>query len=182
MAGLMMKSKKTMNSKKPMKSKKSLTLIGSTLAALTLSAVVIASPGNRDGSCHRFNGDPEQRQEMMQKHAERRLAKMKRYLDLTDDQTEQLKTLFAQNRPEKGQTSSPKSIHRAMRDLDPTDSEYQSQVDELIKSAQKQMAERMQARATMRQQVYQLLTPEQRSKLEEMEERRHSKGGKGFKD
>lgn len=164
---------------KNMKSKKTLALIGSTLAALTLSAVVSAHQSERGEGYHRFGGNPEQRQEMMEKHTERRMDKMTRYLELTDEQVTQLKALFEQHNAGKAEGASPKALHQAMRELDPADSDYQNKVNELIGSAQKQMAERMQARATMRQQIYQLLTPEQRSKLEQMEAKRHSMGGKG---
>lgn len=166
---------------KNMKSKKSLTLIGSTLAALTLSAAVSAHQSDRGEGYHRFGGDPEQRQQMMEKHSERRMEKMKRYLELTDDQVTQLKALFEEHKSGKAEGASPKALHQAMRDLDPTDSDYQNKVNELITSAQKQMAERMQARATMRQQVYQILTPEQRIKMELMEDMRHSMRDKGHK-
>lgn len=164
---------------KNMKSKKSLALIGSTLAALTLSAVVSAHQSERGEGYHRFGGTPEQRQEMMEKHTERRMDKMTRYLELTDEQVTQLKALFELHNAGKAEGTSPKALHQTMRELDPADSDYQNKVNELIGSAQKQMAERMQARATMRQQIYQLLTPEQRSKLEQMEAKRHSMGGKG---
>lgn len=166
---------------KNMKSKKPLALIGSTLAALTLSAVVSAHQSDRGDGYHRFGGDPEQRQQMMEKHSERRMEKMKRYLELTDEQVAQLKTLFEEHKPEKAEVTSPKALHQAMQDLDPTASDYQKKVNELITSAQKQMAERMQARAAIRQQVYQLLTPEQRIKMELMEEMRHSMRDKGHK-
>lgn len=159
-----------------LKRKKSLSLIlASTLAVLTLSTAVMAFPGKGDGDCHRFKGDPEQRQEMMEKHKERRLEKMKDYLELTDEQTAQMKVLFEQQIAAKGKNSSPGSFHREMRDLNPAESDYQEKVNTLIEGAQKQMGERMQAKAMMRQQIYQLLTPEQRSKFEQMEEKRHSK-------
>lgn len=171
---------KNLSLRKSMKSKKTLTLIGSTMAALTLSTAVMAFPGKGDGDCHRFKGDPEQRQEMMEKRADRRLDKMKDYLELTDEQAAQMKTLFEQQMAGKGKGSSPRGIHQAMRDLNPADSDYQDKVNSLIESAQKQMAERMQAQATMRQQVYLLLTPEQRTKLEAMQEKRHSRRDNSF--
>lgn len=164
---------------KNIKRKKSLTLIGSTLAALTLSAVVAAHPGNRDEDHHRYSSDPEHRQEMMEKHSERRLKKMARHLELTDEQTAQLKTLFEQHPSDRTEGASPKALHQAMRNLDPTDSDYQNKVNELIESAQKQMAERMQAKAAFHQELYQLLTPEQRNKLEQMKEKHTAMGKKG---
>lgn len=168
------------------KAKKTFTLLASALAALTLSAAAAAQPGLSDDNCQRHNGMAQHQNAKGERfkggtykgehRSERRLEQMQRYLELSDAQAAQLKTLFEQHKSEKEEGASPKALHQAMRDLDPTDSDYQNKVNKLIENAQKQMAERMQARATLRQQVYQLLTPEQRSKMELMEQQRHSMG------
>lgn len=172
---------------KTLKGKKTLAVIGSTLAALTLSATVAAHSGNwgdrGDDRHHRGHGG-EAPEQMDEQRIEHRMERMKRFLDLSEEQVSQLKTLFEKYQSERAERPSPKALHQALRDLDPMDSEYQSKVKKLIEAETQQMAERMQTRATMRQEVYQLLNADQRARLEMMEEMRHSmrdKGPKGMK-
>ncbi|SEF47775.1 Spy/CpxP family protein refolding chaperone [Oceanospirillum linum] len=163
---------------KNMKSKKTFALLGSTLAALTLSAAVAAHPGKKQDDHQRVKCDKEQCQEQ---HAEHRLKKLKRFLKLSDAQTDKIKSLFAQHKEERGENRSPRNLQRALIKLDPTDKNYENKVADLIENAQKKMAERIQNRATLRQEIYLLLSQEQRSKLELMEEMRQFMGDKGPK-
>ena len=161
-----------------MSNTKKLPLIAVTLAAITLSSVVAANPGygpKHEERCGNDKGHYSYHHGRGEAHSERRLQKMQRYLELSDAQTAELKALFEQHEAEAPDQR--RALRKAMQELNPEDSGYQSQVDALILQAQKQVAERIQGKAELRQQVYQLLTPQQREKMREMPHQRGHKGG-----
>lgn len=172
-------------------SKKVWLAAGSTLAALTLSAAVIASPGDGMGFGshhsdgygsnsygHKGSGHHRMQDDDDQERMEKRLSKMQRYLDLNDTQVTELKALFEQHRQQMPEQPRRRALRSGLGGLDPMAADYDTQVDQLIKQQQLQMAEHIRTQANFRKSLYQLLEPEQREKLEQMQERRQSKRDK----
>lgn len=159
---------------------KALTIAGSSLAALTLSAAVMAHSGFDDdrhqkGYGHHKGGH---HQEFDERHMEKRLGKMQRYLELTDAQTEALKALFEQQHEQRAQQSPQHNLHSALTQLRPDAKDYDAQVQQLIEQHQAQVARHIQARAAFHKAFYNILEPAQWEKLQEMKERRNSKWSK----
>lgn len=118
------------------------------------------------------NCDRDNRQEQ---RAEKRLERMSEKLALTPDQQAAIKTLWQQQtRPERSAMP-----HKGLQGLDPNAEDYGRQVQQHIEQAQQQMAQRLQARADHKAALYDILTPEQEQKLEQMRDQRDQHKGKG---
>lgn len=161
------------------RSTKTLAIVGSTLAALTLSAAVMAHSGF-DGDHHRkgYGHHKGGHHQFDERHMEKRLGKMQRYLELTDTQTEELKALFEEQQEQRAGQPPKRSLRSAMMQLRPDAEGYDAQVQQLIEQHQAQVAEHIQSRAAFQKAFYNILEPAQWEKLQEMKERRHSKWNK----
>jgi len=128
------------------------------------SAAVFAS---QKGNC-----DRDSRQEQ---RAEKQLERMTEKMALTTDQQAAIKALWQQQtRPERSAMP-----HKGLQGLDPNAKDYARQVQQHIEQAQQQMARHMQARADHKAALYDILTPEQEQKLEQMRDRNDRHKGKG---
>lgn len=159
---------------------KALTIAGSSLAALTLSAAVMAHSGFDDDRHQRGYGHHKggHHQEFDERHMEKRLGKMQRYLELTDAQTEELKALFEQQNEQRAQHQPKNNLRSTLMQLRPDAEDYDAQVQQLIEQHQAQVARHIQTRAAFHKAFYDILEPAQWEKLQEMKERRHSKWSK----
>ncbi len=68
----------------------------------------------------------------------------------------------------KDQRGGMKSMHNALRDLDVNASDYDQQVATLVTQAQEKTAEMIQMRAQQKKAMFEILTPEQQEKYQEM--------------
>jgi len=131
------------------------------------SASVLAAP---KGDC-----DNRDRQERMM---EKRLDRMADRLQLTEDQQAAIKALWdKREKPER-----PAMPGEGLRSLDPNAEDYAEQVQKHIEQAQERIAERIQAQAEYKAALYEILTPEQEEKLEQMRDRFDDRRGKGERD
>lgn len=118
------------------------------------------------------NGD--RQEQRMQKRLERMADK----LQLTADQQSAIKALWAkQEKPER-----PPMPDKGLRALDPNADDYAQQVQKHIEQAQERIAQRMKAQAEYKAALYDILTPEQEEKLEQMRDRFEDRRGKGERD
>lgn len=89
-------------------------------------------------------------------------------LDLTTAQEEKLQKYFSSVAEQRNSMwESRHNLHLKLRKLDPKDSDYKAQVDNLIKQAQEQAAQQIQARAEYKKVLSDTLTAEQVQQLEE---------------
>ncbi|GGC08871.1 hypothetical protein GCM10011352_39040 [Marinobacterium zhoushanense] len=103
-------------------------------------------------------------------------------LNLTEEQQAQMKQLWDQHREERQQQREAKGQGpmAGMRALDPTSETFQADVDKLIADAQARVAERIQNQAQMKQEMSQILTPEQQTKMQELMAQHGDRDGKDF--
>ena len=110
------------------------------------------------------------------KSVERRVERMAKYLNLSATQKQQVKSLMEANKA----TMQPlreqmRSLHQSLRQLDPASSSFLSQLNSLA-DQQADLARRMTvARGQNRQQIFNLLTPDQQTKMKNMKDRRMQK-------
>jgi Spy/CpxP family protein refolding chaperone len=138
---------------------KTRSLITSLIAGSLVLGSSVAVFAGQKGNC-----DRDSRQEQ---RAEKRLERMTEKLALTPDQQAAIKTLWQQQtRPERSAMA-----RNGLQGLDPNADNYDRQVQQHIEQAQQQMAKHMQARADHKAALYDILTPEQEQKLEQMRDR-----------
>lgn len=131
--------------------------------ALGSSAAVLAGP---KGGSERDGRQYEQR-------AEKRLERMSKKLDLTAEQQEAIKSLWQQQ----AKSERPDRPRAGLQRLNPNADDYAEQVQQQIVQAQQRVAQHLQARADHKAALYEILTPEQEEKLQQMHERgSHHKG------
>jgi len=144
------------------RSKVILTTVG-VLAVVGLTTAAIACDGDRERGMHKFDGAK------TEKHVER----IKKHLDLTDQQALQVSAIFeAKKNAKSDHRSERKAMRQAMMKLDPAASDYEQQVEQLAREQAETMVQKIKAHAQTRKQIHDILTPEQQKKAEEMHEKR----------
>ncbi|WP_028303368.1 hypothetical protein [Oceanospirillum maris] len=108
----------------------------------------------------------ENRDDVMQK----RLSKTQRFLDLSDAQVVKLKALFIKHQPTPPEPPLSVLLRQRLGQLDPLADNYQAQVDTFISQQQQEIARHIQDQATFRKDLFQLLNPAQRKKLEAIQQ------------
>lgn len=106
----------------------------------------------------------------------RHLAKMTQKLNLTSEQQDKIKALMVDSKPEK--KSDRKSFKKELMQLNPDDSDYNSQLEALADKKALQVKEGIIKRGQMRAEIYKILTPEQKVKAKEMREENKGKDRK----
>lgn len=142
--------------------------------ATVLGMGAMASNSYADGKrCHQGG---------KQMKSERFVERMQKKLDLSDEQTSQIKQLMSsQQESRQEHHENMRSIRTSMRALDPNAPDYQANVDKLVDQAAKNTAEMMRLKADKQKKMAEILTPEQQEKAKEMqkrfaEKRHHDKG------
>lgn len=107
------------------------------------------------------------RQQRMEQRMEKRLERMTQELDLTPKQQAEVSKLWQEHRPEYKQRR-----QQGLQALNPNADDYARQVEQQIRTAQQQLAQRMKARADQKAALYAILTPEQEQKFEQLREQR----------
>lgn len=123
-----------------------------------------------------------------QEKGEYRQARFAKELNLTEEQQTRMKQLWDQRFEERKEMRESRQGHGymgAMRSLDPASETFQADVDKMIAEAQTRVAERIQDHARMKQEMSEILTPEQQAKMQEMMAQRGERGfgkhkGEGF--
>ncbi len=135
------------------------------LTALTLAGTasgLALAHGKDDGDRH-------------ERHQEKRLERMAKALELTDEQQAQVKELMAEPSDRKGDRDAQRELHRQIRDLDTSAADYDTRLDGLIQQAQQQLDENIRARQAKRIAMEEILTDEQETKMAEMMQKRMEK-------
>jgi len=110
--------------------------------------------------------------------------RMQSELQLSDEQTRQIRAIFKTSREEsKKQRSEHRELRKSLMQLDPSSPDYMQQADQLARRQAEAVANKIRMRARTRQQIHAILTPEQREKarelrqqrMERLQERRESK-------
>ncbi len=145
-------------------------IIGITAAIIgagALTAGIASAKGDRercDGGEGRHG-----KYEQMEGKQHMRMSKMADELGLSDEQKDQMQELMKNKRGQmKDQRGGMKSMHNALRDLDVNASDYDQQVATLVTQAQEKTAEMIQMRAQQKKAMFEILTPEQQEKYQEM--------------
>ncbi|WP_290697372.1 Spy/CpxP family protein refolding chaperone [Amphritea sp.] len=145
-------------------------IIGITAAIIgagALTAGVASAKGDWD-RCDGGEGRHGKYEQMEGKH-HMRMSKMADKLELTDEQKSQMQELMKNKRGQmKDQRGGMKGMHNAFRDLDVNASDYDQQVATLVTQAQEKTAEMIQMRAQQKKAMFEILTPEQQEKYQEM--------------
>lgn len=106
--------------------------------------------------------------------------KMVRVLDLTEEQQEALKALKVELKAERRADRSAKEGHTSIRAqfeaLNPTDANYQQDVNELAELQAEKAKARFLRMADVRVKISEILTDEQLDKFESMKEKRSKRG------
>lgn len=156
-------------------------LIGSMLAgSLVFGSMAYAGPHcGGFGGKHGGHGKFSQRfdnPEFMQK----RLDRMSVKLGLSDTQKDQIKTLMeTHTNTVKPLRNEKKAIRDEMKNLDPTSTDYAKKLADIANRKAELVRQLTVARGSKRQQMAQILTPEQRAKKQEMRENRMNKYRRG---
>lgn len=138
-------------------------LIAGSIVLGSSAAVLAGQKGNCD------------RETRQAPHAEKRLERMTETLALTSEQQDAIKALWQrQNTPDRS------SMPQGLQSLNPNADDYPQQVQRHIAQAQQQLAQHLQTRADHKAALYEILTPEQEQKLEQMRDRADRHKGKGW--
>ena len=147
-----------------MKSSKLMCVL-SLIAAASLSGAVIAK--QTDSDTHS--------QQMQRDRPHQAMHKMLASLDLTDSQKAQIKALLEQQR-EKHQASKPTAgMRQQVQQLVSADSFDEVAARSLLEQQQQKDIERRLERLKLQHEIRQLLTPEQRQKLSQKQQKLHNK-------
>lgn len=109
-------------------------------------------------------------------YSEHMVERMSKHLELSSNQTQQLKEIFA-NSQKVDSREQMKDMRKAMMALDPTSPGYDAEVDKLAKQAADTAALKVRLTAEQQQQIAAILTDEQREKAQEMKQRMMEKRG-----
>ncbi len=112
-------------------------------------------------------------------HMGRMLKKLDGELALTEEQSAALKQIFEARRENRGdKRSERRELMSRGFDLDPTADNYDAQVAEIAEEVAEMARQRTLEMGELRKQVAEVLTPEQRSELRAMMEKRKERRGK----
>ena len=105
-----------------------------------------------------------------------RIDKMGEMLDLSGDQMAKIKSIMKTAHDKaKAHRADRFEMQKAMMGLNPADSDYMRKVDDLADKKATQMKARMHEMASIRQQIFAVLTDKQKQKMERLQERREMK-------
>ena len=139
-------------------------LILAVLAATSLSLAIAAYAGGPGGDGHHGK-----RGDSFGGHRGMHGLMFERMLELTDEQKAAVDEIHSAAKEQRKESRDERGDGRqAMMDLNPSDADYQTKVAELGKQKAAQVEQRIIAHAAMQAQVYEILTPEQREKLEQL--------------
>ncbi|UTW10707.1 Spy/CpxP family protein refolding chaperone [Marinobacterium rhizophilum] len=142
--------------------RKPMMIVLTTLALAGTASGLAMAHGKGDGDRH-------------ERHQEKRLERMSEALELTDEQQAQVKALMADSSDRKADRDEKRELHRQIRDLDSSASDYDTRLDGLIQQAQQQLGEQIRERQAKRVAMQEILTDEQEAKLAEISEKRMEK-------
>ncbi|MFT5706979.1 MAG: Spy/CpxP family protein refolding chaperone [Oceanospirillaceae bacterium] len=109
---------------------------------------------------------------------ERKLAKLTKKLNLTDDQQSKLKTLFSQQQEiRKAKSAQRTALHQSIRDLDTNAADYSSKLADVKQQAGLAAQGKIDSMMSMRQKMQDILTADQLKKMQDMQSGRGTKGG-----
>ena len=116
-------------------------------------------------------------------HMERKMDRLASKLDLSEEQTAQLKEQMAGKKEGmQAQWQARKEIRQQLMQLDPNADDYQSKLDSLVLKAQEQAKAMVVAKAEQQQKLYDILTPEQETKFVALKSEMQEKMDKRFGD
>lgn len=147
-------------------------IIGIT-AAIIGTATLGSGIASADGKWDRCGGEGRHgKHERMEGYGDKgfkRLKHMAAELELTDEQRDQMKQLFRDQRDAMTDLKDQRQdMREAMRDLDVSAADYDQQVAALVEQAQSSAAEQVKLRAEQKKAMFELLTPEQQTEFMEM--------------
>jgi Spy/CpxP family protein refolding chaperone len=137
---------------------------------IVLTTLALTAVGSGFALAHE-KGDGERQQ----RHQEKRLERMSEQLGLSDEQRAKMQELMAAPTDRKANRDERRDLHRQIRELDTSASDYNERLDALIVQAQQQLAERIRAMQAKRLAMQEILTEEQENKLAEITHERMEK-------
>lgn len=108
---------------------------------------------------------------------EQRAAKMKEYLELTDEQAEAIKAIREESQQKGGRPG--REMMQALKELDPEDPDYMQQVEKLAEEQSDEIKSAIMAKAEARAKIHEVLTPEQREKMDQMHDKMQQRRQEG---
>ncbi|MEH6444939.1 MAG: Spy/CpxP family protein refolding chaperone [Oceanospirillaceae bacterium] len=115
-------------------------------------------------------------------NSDRKLAKLTKKLNLTDDQQSQLKVLFSEQKESRmAKSAQRKALHQSIRDLDVNAADYSTKLATVKQQAGLAAQSKIDSIMSMRQKMQVILTAEQLDKMQEMHGDRGEEYGKGNK-
>jgi len=112
----------------------------------------------------------ENRDDVLQK----RLSKTQRFLGLSDAQVVKLKALFIKHQQTPPEPPLSVLLRQGLGQLDPLADNYQAKVEAFIRQQQEKIAHHIQGQATFQKELFQLLNPAQREKLNAIKKNRQA--------
>lgn len=149
--------------------------LGSAIAgALALGSIAYAGPNCKHGGKHGKHGkySQEQKAEYMQKRMERMSSK----LGLSETQKTQVQSLMQNQRNlMKPLRDEKRGLRKEMKALDPTAADYPAKLAGIANREAELVRQMTIAKGNKRQQMAQILTPEQRAMKQQMRDKRKAK-------
>lgn len=137
---------------------------------IVLTTLALTAVGSGFALAHE-KGDGERQQ----RHQEKRLQHLSEQLGLSDEQRARMQELMVAPTDRKANRDERRDLHRQIRELDTSASDYNERLDALIVQAQQQLAERIRAMQAKRLAMQEILTEEQENKLAEITHERMEK-------
>ena len=156
-----------------MKTNRRRLFLGSAIAgALALGTIAYAGPMCKHGGGKHGEYSAEKKVEYMQKRMERMSSK----LGLTDNQKTQVQTLIQNHRNTmKPLRNEKRALRQEMKNLDPAATDYSAKLADVANRKAELVSQITLANGNKRQKMAQILTPEQRTKMQEMRANRKSR-------
>ncbi|MBB71191.1 MAG: hypothetical protein CMF50_02180 [Legionellales bacterium] len=143
------------------------------------ASLVAAAPAMAEKPCGGYNHHGSGKHAVAKDGVHPRLAHMKKKLQLTDEQVTQIKSIMNKNKPEfQKNRAALKAGHDKIRALVNSDNFDSQKAQTLIDAQTQTMASTMLIRAEQGHQIYTLLTPEQKAKVNDFK-KYHSVGKRG---
>lgn len=156
--------------------KRRLFLASTLIGAMSLGSYAFA--GGHGSSCKHGKKGGEYSEQRMEK----KISRMSEKLGLSAEQSEQMKAAMKSNHESmKGMRQQMKAISQNMRNLDPTAGDFDAQLESLANQKAELTRQMTIAKGKKRQAMANILTPEQRAKMQQMRAERkaryHQKAG-----